>query len=826
MGRVEANLADLKYTIRHHTATQGRYLHTLLTFTERGSEHAANPHNPHGTTKDDVGLSELENYPIATNGEVINSSITDRYVDGRGAEYMAAHQVGSRRAFDPVTPIAPLEGDTVTTTRPTFQASGYRNRYGIHRRHRQIRIVHDTLPGEVIIQANRDTLISDVDLPPTGVLTWQVRDVSLDGASSPWTTPQSVTMAAPYTPTPSVALMDGDPNSTSMTPGFEIVDFPLTAVHGVHNATRWRLYVLTPEETLVWSSLEEPGHTVSISLPLGVVVPGSEYMLEVEGIASETGRSPTATLGFRVAVHTTPPPTILLEDNPQLTPLTPSFSLTPFPQGVDVLEEIQCTLYEGANPLWARTYTEVPSIIMIQRRLDYGTTYHLKVRWRGRYYGWSPLATSTFTTLAGGARGFVGSVQQPYPGNDGVWCTTPSHGWVESGQGRTRHHKDGKVQWRTMHQTDHLTRALTSTPSGEVLGLYIPPIGDHRLLMYRIGINGHPDGALCALEDVHTSTLNDPVFHGVWDDVVYFSALSITDNHQGVILATYRLTDGVLNHIRLTLGDDTILDRSFFTALSDEWFVGLDVTYLNTQGDPQSYASGVGRYKPSLQQVSIRVAHYAPGATPTAPQSLGSRVISVDPVYDHITITRGDECVTFDNSLTLIEWTHLKAEHPSGYELPLHVGMGWGWRPPVVETAVGSTTLTSAGILMYSEDSTPIALAALCSPTDHARLQYGDVIQNQHKAVMTLPDTPNRYWYLDDIDYETLRVGEVFSENTAYQWTECPVTFTLMTGGWPDSIPITLQNVASLDPKALHDTLLSATQDDPTPWGTLTYTYD
>ncbi len=42
--------------------------------------HIANTNNPHGTDKVDVGLDNVENYPIATDQEVMDKAVVDKYV--------------------------------------------------------------------------------------------------------------------------------------------------------------------------------------------------------------------------------------------------------------------------------------------------------------------------------------------------------------------------------------------------------------------------------------------------------------------------------------------------------------------------------------------------------------------------------------------------------------------------------------------------------------------------------------------------------------------------------------------------------------------------
>lgn len=52
------------------------------------TDHINNHNNPHGVTKAQVGLGDVQNFPLASKAEVVDLSRNDRYIDAKRTDWV------------------------------------------------------------------------------------------------------------------------------------------------------------------------------------------------------------------------------------------------------------------------------------------------------------------------------------------------------------------------------------------------------------------------------------------------------------------------------------------------------------------------------------------------------------------------------------------------------------------------------------------------------------------------------------------------------------------------------------------------------------------
>lgn len=835
MGRVEAYMADLKYTVRRHAEVQGQYLGTFMAFAEDGSAHGADQHNPHDLSPMSVDLSHLRNYPIADDGEVTNPLVNDRYVDLLGARRSVEHRMSSIRVFDPVTPTSPIDAATVPTSRPTLKATGFRNRFGLNRLKREFRLTQQSTQETHTFSINHNDMTVPTDLDNQSMYQWQCRDVAVDGSASAWSYPWSFFVEAYEVQAPTILVVDEDPVATSLTPTFNTSPYPGDPQTDAHTDTHWRL-ILTATETVVWELFDSIGHLTSVRIPENVLAPGQTYRLEVNHVGRVNGPTPTGFLVFTSLMATTSPPSVWLMDNEEASGVSPTLQLSAFPthEHQDTLVEIQVTVYDAGGPVWGRRYTEDPSTVTISRQLMYGTEYAVSVRWRGRHYGWSVATEVNFNTMAGGVHGYLTPLGTH--ANDvqraGGFGVTANGAWVETSGHRIRSHRQGVELWRTQLTGDaSFTAVLGDGTPFNALAIHIPENGSHRLLLLALGVTGMPSEALGSLEDLYSHTLSDPRFHGVWDGSVWFTVRSTSANQQGIIYAQYNLSSGVLTAQRLDAGDDSVLERSFYAPLNGKQYGGYTVQYQNTQGVVHSKATGCWVHDEQADAFNAKVAYHAPNSDPTSPKELGVRVVERRTDTDELVIDRGDEVVVLDKHLTIPEWWAMTLRHPDGRVLPMRSPVGSGTTPHTAEIGGSVIGMVSAGVATYTNNHLPQTVMCLCTSTDIVDVVYTQPHPTGLKAVMRIPEPINRLWYVDHVDANTITEGEPFMPHTEYAWVRCEVEATPKVGSWPTAQTLTRASVTCLSGTegssvTLFQSVVGQTTTDPLTWGTLTYIHE
>jgi len=156
-------------------------------------EHQKDVDNPHQTHKAHVNLHALENYPLATDVEVVASESGELYVTvGQLSLIMTSTEFRDMGVIRPPTPAVStviLENDEATVDlEATSFALMSEKQTGQTFKERRYRF---TGPGANIEQTSLDQepLTLDISLLGSGVYLWQCQDVGSDDSESEWSFP-------------------------------------------------------------------------------------------------------------------------------------------------------------------------------------------------------------------------------------------------------------------------------------------------------------------------------------------------------------------------------------------------------------------------------------------------------------------------------------------------------------------------------------------------------------------------------------------------------------------------------------------------------------
>lgn len=400
MSRVEDISRALSDSFQEYDTTLRRRLGQLRDGQVADADHLLDVNGDHEVTKAQVGLSDIENYPVATELVIDEQVDPNHYVDLQGAIHYIRTHLNLGEVVDSGDPIAPIGGMDVNTLRPKLRGGAYFNAYAIARKHRRFQLVLST--GEfsdpmLDVTVTGDDLVLQSDLSNLTEYKWRYKDVSEDDVEGPW---KEAAFRAAYeiVLTPTLTVVGGT-QETPITPTFQASAFAVNTGTDTHVASVWSLY--DTQGTLLETETKTTGDLTQWT-PSTVLSIVTDYRAEVYYTAATYEQSGVAEVSFTTTEGVINPPTVTIPNTPT----------GPFPVGLT---------WEGTDPTGLDTHTSSSlqvatdaaftdvvfeaaetvtdkTEIIVDSLADL-TTYYVRARLHGDVLGysdWSP--TQTLTT--------------------------------------------------------------------------------------------------------------------------------------------------------------------------------------------------------------------------------------------------------------------------------------------------------------------------------------------------------------------------------------------------------------------------------------------
>lgn len=237
----------------------------------------------------------------------------------------------------------------------------------------------------------------------------RIRDKATSGFDSAWSPTVEFTTGQGLRPTDPVITLKGYNNSpTDILSGLtiETSEFEVSGGEDTHKATSWS--IATKNRANVWESLNDTEHKTSITVPEGTLQKSTEYVLTVIFHSTSYGDSNPVTKEFTTSSDfgTVNAPTLTVEGAPTNVYETPTLTGGAFSntrdQDTHEMTDWEIVPTAGGEAVWQslnnssnKTTIKVPSA-----KLQVGTAYTAKVRYKGTKYGWSNWTEEQFTTVS------------------------------------------------------------------------------------------------------------------------------------------------------------------------------------------------------------------------------------------------------------------------------------------------------------------------------------------------------------------------------------------------------------------------------------------
>lgn len=795
MGQTEATMALLRTAVWQHRRSLWGYLGTHTTHAESGMAHVFDREsNPHHTTKDQVGLGHLENYPIA---ELIAEPRSDRYLDLQGAITMVTSKMGQALIFKTPIPLTPADKVTISTTQPLFSATGYRNAYDIPRAVRRWRVEDMNSDEYWDEETVTDTWVPSHRLKGSSEYRWSVCDVAEDGSRSQWAPWQECKTPAFHVDMPHVSDPDTTGQGSPIAPFFQTSAFSADSPQAEHERTLWTLYQGN-DPTPVWSLDSPDAHLTSVSLPDRLLRPDTPYRMEVIHVGRNRGASDPGIREFSTRKVTVSTPYIGLRGQIEAAPPRPVFDIPPRFGVVgdqDTLERVELAMYQGDLLVWSDTYASEPGTVTYPTDLLLGTQYRLTARYVATHYGHSDVFERSFTTTTGGSRGYLSSVPRT-PDVPTVSVVAEDNQWLDMRSRQFRSHRYGEVLWSIeVMDIDPFTITWAAALDAYLV-LYVPRIGSHRLVVGQLSREGSWTDVLVGVNMPSGTVVSEMVFHGVIDNTYRFSATT----SKGVCYFYWEPAGPSKGATLLSLPDTVEAQGRFMTTFGTRWVAGL---LLDTPGGPQ----------PALlsHDTATNVTTVRSYPTTGAVSDWGYRTMVRDVVSGQVIVDRGDQSVRVGSNATMIDVWDLA---PLG-ELPPFAGLRLSSTTSLVHRISNDIGFGAGGLVRYNSQGNPSELAQLVGPQGPCSVSSGALTADgQWRLHMTTPDGQDIY--LQGFDYVRLTEG-VIPDLVDYSWTKVdlnqllhgPETATLLPG------TVSMVGLPTLDSTALLDDLRFATTTPP-----------
>lgn len=408
MSRVEDLSRALTDSFEEYDETLRQKMDALSSEQVALADHILDANDDHLVTKDQVGLSLVENYSVATMLDLTAIPLPERYVDmAASIAYIRANS-NLARVINTGDPIYPIANEGVSTVRPKLRGGQYDHAYGIDRLNRTFQMTQEgndwTAPRVLDVVVTSDDLTLPMDLDNYQGYKWRYRDTSVDNLEGVW---KEATFQTQYeiVLTPTITLPDeSDASETSLTPRFQGSPFTVNDGQDTHLSSTWRVYDDT--DALVVTKTVTTGDLTQW-VPDSPLPNGKSLRVELEYTGASYEPSGVAALAFQTTLGDIVPPTITA------------------PEGAtDALEAI--VAWSGTYPLnldthaatWLQVARDAAFTDMV---VDFGwsstdktqyqidrlrdlTTYYLRAKVRGESLNdsdWSDTAAVTTGVIAG-----------------------------------------------------------------------------------------------------------------------------------------------------------------------------------------------------------------------------------------------------------------------------------------------------------------------------------------------------------------------------------------------------------------------------------------
>lgn len=314
MSRVEDITRALSDSFQEYDETLRLRIGTVQGGQAATGDHIVDVNDVHQVTAEQLGLSLIENYPIATSFVIDEQIDPNHYVDLQGAIHYIRTHLNLGQIVDSGDPVSPIGGMDINTLRPKLTGGEYLNAYGIERKHRRYQLVAATgdydEPMLDVTVVSDDLVLSD-DLFNVTEYKWRYKDIADDDTEGPWKYASFKTdYEVVLTPTLSV---QGGVESTSLNPVFLGGTFGVNKGSDDHQASVWSLYDalgdLLETYTKTSGDLTEWIFTTTLEI-------GTAYRAEVYYTASNYEQSGVSEVSFETTEGAINAPTLTVPSSP------------------------------------------------------------------------------------------------------------------------------------------------------------------------------------------------------------------------------------------------------------------------------------------------------------------------------------------------------------------------------------------------------------------------------------------------------------------------------------------------------------------------------
>lgn len=344
--------------------------------------------------------------------ESVDKTLTDQ---GGRLDALEAGGSGGGGMSYVVTPkiLTPTNGAVGQNTKITITGSGYENVFPSDaRKHRIFELAKAQDFGTKLEtkEADADSMKFDTQLEAQTKYYARIKDVSQKEYRSNWSpvvefTTGDVTQAN----TPTITLKGFADSPTDIGSGLTIEGSAYSvndSSSDTHKATSWSIRLKNGRAN-VWESLNDVTNKTSIEVPKGTLQKSTAYVVTVIYHSTNFNDSSPATQEFTTSndFGTVQAPVITISGEPNKILETPSFSGGVFSctRDPDTHEstEIQVIKSQDQSTVWTHTANGATTSVTIPKgKLTVSTQYKVKMRYKGKDYGWSEWAEKDFTTAA------------------------------------------------------------------------------------------------------------------------------------------------------------------------------------------------------------------------------------------------------------------------------------------------------------------------------------------------------------------------------------------------------------------------------------------
>jgi len=381
---------------------------TLKTLLNDRDSHLEDQDDPHEVTVEQVGLTNIVNYPIASEVDGRDATRTDAYLDLQGAHAFVRTKLSPISGVEVPTSLLPEENTLLATQSPVLSASAYKEFWGESRLTREFEIaVLGSFFTEIVWSgsANADQIAVDVPLEADTTFEWRCRDVPEHGLPSAWSAAGRFSVPNVSIDAPTVSGLDG---AVALTGASVTASAFQSTPEDTHSATSWRIFEdVEGTQTLVWESLNDTTNLTGISLTGALLDPETTYVLTTQYHGATYGAGSVSSTPFTTTAASVDLPTATLAGpgDPVKIEL-PIMASTGYQ---DTLKEIQLTVYQEGVQVQSHTLTSYVTEFTFDPLPLIARATTFEVVYVGDHLGSS--ATQTLSeVIVSGAQTFVSTI--------------------------------------------------------------------------------------------------------------------------------------------------------------------------------------------------------------------------------------------------------------------------------------------------------------------------------------------------------------------------------------------------------------------------------